>query len=112
MRLATSEQLIETQGLGAALERWLRPAVGFSHPRDVLKDPALNLAEKREVLASWASDASSVREEPSLRWLLGTPEPVPLVEIREALTKLDLWEVAASSSPPREIRHPSNICFT
>jgi hypothetical protein len=89
----------------------LRPAVGFSHPRDVLKDPALTLAEKREVLASWASDASSVREEPSQRWLLGTPEPVPLAEVREALAKLDLWE-ASGAVPPRQLSHPSNICFT
>ena len=96
MRLATSEQLLETQGLGAALQRWLRPAVGFGHPSDVLKDPMQDLAEKRAVLASWASDASSVREEPSLRWLLGTPEPVPLAEVREALAKLDLWEAAQS----------------
>jgi hypothetical protein len=100
MRLATSEHQFEMQGLGAALERWLRPAVGFSHPSDVLKDPGLTLAEKREVLASWASDASSVREEPTLRWLLGTAEPVPLAEVREALARLDLWE--ASSPPPRE----------
>jgi len=109
MRLATSENQFETQSLGAALQRWLRPAVGFSRPRDVLKDPALNLAEKREVLASWASDASSVREEPSLRWLLGTPEPVPLVEIREALAKLDLWDSAVAS---RETSPVSSICFT
>jgi len=109
MRLATSKYQIETQNLGAALERWLRPAVGFSHPRDVLKDPGLNLAEKREVLASWASDASSVREEPSLRWLLGTPEPVPLADVREALARVDLWEAAAASTPPRETGRPSNI---
>jgi len=103
MRLATSEHLIETQGLGAALERWLRPAVGFGHPRDVLKDPFLDLSEKRAILASWASDASSVRDEPSLRWLLGAPEPVPLADIREALARLDLWEAslaAPSGSPP------------
>ena len=108
MRLATSEHQFETQNLGAALERWLRPAVGFSHPRDVIKDPGLSLAEKREVLASWASDASSVREEPHLRWLLGTPEPVPLAEVREALAKLDLWE-AIASLPPRD--GPPNFCL-
>lgn len=110
MRLATSEHQFETHNLGAALERWLRPAVGFSHPRDVLKDPGLTLAEKREVLASWASDASSVRDEPGLRWLLGTPEPVPLADVREALAKLDLWELAASSPPPDSARG-SNIRF-
>ncbi|MES2897471.1 MAG: hypothetical protein V4759_15705 [Pseudomonadota bacterium] len=91
MRLATSEQLIQHQGLGAALERWLRPAVGFGHPRDVLKDPLLDPAEKRAVLSSWASDASSVQDQPTLRWLLGTPEPVPLSDIREALERLDRW---------------------
>ena len=89
MQLATSEQNLEWRGLAAARERWLRPAVGFNHPRDVLKDPFLDDTEKRAVLSSWASDASSVREQPSLRWLLGTPEPVPLVEIREALARLD-----------------------
>lgn len=99
MRLATSEHIFESQGLGAARERWLRPAVGFNHPRDVLKDPLLDLAEKRAILASWASDASSVREEPSLRWLLGTPEPVPLAEIREALARVDRWEGGSPEGP-------------
>ncbi|HEV2364454.1 MAG TPA: hypothetical protein VGS12_09700 [Caulobacteraceae bacterium] len=98
MRLTTSEHQLETQGLGAALERWLRPAVGFDHPSDVLKDPMLDLAEKRAILASWASDASSVREEPSLRWLLGTPEPVPLADVREAIAKVDAWEARSRRS--------------
>lgn len=91
MRLATSEQVIHQQGLGAALERWLRPAVGFAHPRDVLKDPLLDRDEKRAVLSSWASDASAVQDQPTLRWLLGTPEPVPLEDVREALARLDRW---------------------
>lgn len=94
MRLATSEQLIHQQGLGRGLERWLRPAVGFTHPRDVLKDPLLDPDEKRAVLASWASDASAVQDQPNQRWLLGTVEPVPLADIREALERLDRWECA------------------
>jgi hypothetical protein len=98
MRLATSEQQIEFQGLGAALERWLRPAVGFTHPRDVLKDPNLDLPDKRAILSSWASDASAVQDEPKLRWLLGTAEPVPLDDIREALARLDRWEGADSGA--------------
>jgi hypothetical protein len=96
MRLATSEKLFETQGLSAALERWLRPAVGFEHPMDVLKDPILTASEKRAVLASWASDASSVRDEPTLRWLLGTAEPVPLAAVREAMSRLDAGELGLS----------------
>ena len=92
MRMATSEQVIAEQGLGAALERWLRPAVGFGRPRDVLKDPMLDLAEKRAVLSSWASDASAVQDQPTMRWLLGTPEPVPRWEVREALDRLDRLE--------------------
>ena len=95
MLLATTEQQIQgLGGLGPALERWLRPAVGFSHPRDVLKDPHLDRDEKRAVLASWASDASAVQDQPTLRWLLGTPEPVPLAEVREALARLDRWDGA------------------
>jgi hypothetical protein len=96
MRLATSEEMIHRHGLGAALARCLRPAVGFGHPRDVLKDPDLDLPEKRAVLSSWASDASAVTDEPTLRWLLGTPEPVPLADVREALARLDRWEAGTA----------------
>jgi hypothetical protein len=100
MRLATSEPAIEFQGLGAALERWLRPGIGFNHPRDVLKDPLLDPTEKRAVLSSWASDASAVQDEPTLRWLLGTVEPVPLADVREALQRLDRWEEAGRVELP------------
>jgi hypothetical protein len=95
MRLATSERLIWRQGLGAPhslkvmRERGVRPAVGFSDPLDVLKDPHLTASQKREILSSWASDASAVQDEPRLRWLLGTPEPVPLDDVHEALSRLE-----------------------
>lgn len=95
MRLATSEGLIWRQGLSAShslkamLDRGVRPAVGFSDPLDVLKDPHLTTNQKREILCSWASDASAVQDEPSLRWLLGTPEPVRLDEVRAAIARLD-----------------------
>jgi hypothetical protein len=94
MRLATSERNFQQTDLATALERWLRPAVGFNHPREVLKDPFLDVWEKRAVLSSWASDASAVEDEPRLRWLLGTPEPVPLEDVREALQRLDRWQDA------------------
>jgi hypothetical protein len=95
MRLATTEPSIRLSGSAAvhslrtARERGVRPGVGFLHPTDVLKDPHLTIAEKRQVLSSWASDASAVTDEPWMRWLLGTPEPVPLADVRESLLRLD-----------------------
>ncbi|MEW5686073.1 MAG: hypothetical protein AB1942_14225 [Pseudomonadota bacterium] len=94
MLLATTEEQIYQYQLRDALQRCLRPAVGFSHPRDVLKDPDLEQSEKRAILASWASDASAVQDQPTLRWLLGTPEPVALTDIRDALERLDRWDGA------------------
>lgn len=98
MRLATSEQNFELWesrvpcSLRTAVERGVRPAVGFLNPDDVLKDPHLTIQDKREILSSWASDASAVQDEPSLRWLLGTIEPVPLDEVCAALKRLDAIE--------------------
>jgi len=71
------------------LEMGVRPGVGFIDPLDALKDPHLTTAEKREILSSWASDASAVEDEPTLRWLIGTPEPVRLDDVRDALARLD-----------------------
>jgi hypothetical protein len=104
MRLATSERLFWRQHPGAPhnlkvmRERGVRPAVGFTDPLDVLKDPHLTTSQKREILSSWASDASAVQDEPSLRWLLGTPEPVPLAEVRTALARLERPRGAGASS--------------
>lgn len=97
-RLATTEQIFDLQGgrapysLRTALERGVRPAVGFQNPDDVVKDPHLTYRDKREILSSWASDASAVQDEPRLRWLLGTVEPVPLDEVCAALKRLDAIE--------------------
>jgi hypothetical protein len=98
MRLATSEKIFDQQAvwppysLRTALERGVRPAVGFQNPEDVVKDPHLMFHDKREILSSWASDASAVQDEPRLRWLLGTVEPVPLDEVLAALRRLDAME--------------------
>ncbi len=45
----------------------LHPGSAFDHPRDVLADATLSRAEKRAILASWASDAAAVTSCPSLR---------------------------------------------
>jgi hypothetical protein len=71
-----------------------RPAVGFLHPLEVVKDAELDTGAKREILAAWASDASAVEDRPTQRWLLGTHAPVPLTEVLAALKRLDAMSVA------------------
>jgi hypothetical protein len=83
------------KGLNEALQRLLRPAIGFQDPFDVLKDPDIDLAEKRAILSSWASDACAVEGRPTLRWFLGTDAPVPLADVLEALGRLDRLEARA-----------------
>lgn len=41
----------------------------YTHPDDVANDPKLTLAEKREILASWSSDARAIENAPALRQL-------------------------------------------
>jgi hypothetical protein len=70
------------------LDQFLHPAKAFESPSQVVNDPDMTLAEKRAVLASWASDACAVEAAPELR----EPSPgktVKFDEIMEALGKLD-----------------------
>jgi hypothetical protein len=62
----------------------LHPGTTFEHPRNVVSHPGLSLAEKRAVLASWASDASAIASCPSLRAPEGLKAPV--VNKRRTLT--------------------------
>jgi len=61
----------------------------FSHPSEVVADPNLSLAEKRAILASWASDASAIASCPALRSPDGLKALVHIDEILEALRALD-----------------------
>jgi len=61
----------------------------FALPHQVVEDPSLNLAEKRAILAEWASDRSAVESRPTLRWLAGTTFPVTFSSIIEARQELD-----------------------
>ena len=90
--LNTVEVMPPFNGLAGAFERLLRPSVGFQHPAEVLKDPLLDVAEKRAILSSWASDGCAVEGRPTLRWLLGSEAPVPVGEVLAALTRLDSLE--------------------
>jgi hypothetical protein len=67
----------------------LHPGSVFDHPKDVLADPGLSRAEKRAILASWASDAAAVAPYPSLRAVPGARSVVSIDDILEALSSLD-----------------------
>jgi hypothetical protein len=58
----------------------------------------LTTAEKRAILASWASDASAIASCPSIRSPAGLKNPVSIDEILEALCELD----GGPRNPPGE----------
>jgi len=71
-----------------------------SQPDGILEDPDLTTAEKREILASWASDARAVVDAPALRQLDdGTLFDIDT--ILNALKQLDGEPVARLSPRPR-----------
>ena len=77
-------------------EALARPAEVFGHPRDVVTNPHLSRAEKRAILASWASDACAVEAAPALRMLPGGKEPVLFDDIMDALRAVDAEELEAA----------------
>lgn len=102
----------------ASFEAWqslVAPGDVFRHPREVLAHPLLSRADKRAILASWASDASALENAPALRCLAGCrAEPVPVDTVLAALGTLDRGPPSASTahsgSPtwPRRPRRASN----
>src|SRR3569623_1455836 len=71
------------------------------HPREMLADQTLTLAEKRSILASWASDAAAVTSCPALRSVPGHRQPVSIVDILEALSALDGGPESPGGKPAR-----------
>jgi hypothetical protein len=67
----------------------LHPGTAYAHPRHVVADPTISLAEKRAILASWASDAAAVPSNPALRTLPGSYRKVTIDEVLTALSELD-----------------------
>jgi len=67
----------------------LHPGAVFEHPKDVLHHTSLTSAEKRAILASWASDATAIASFPSMRSPAGLKKPVSIDEILEARCDLD-----------------------
>jgi hypothetical protein len=97
---------------------WLvTPAAAFNHPDEVLSHSGLTVAEKRAILASWASDAHAVEDMPWLRQL-ECGARISLSEVLSALRSLDAEEMNASPraaqaepsilparAPPSALRH-------
>lgn len=83
------------------LEALLHPARAFEHPMKVVNDPDLTLAEKRAILAAWASDACAVEAAPALRRPPGSARPVEFDDVMDALRMLDRQ---ASGKPPPHYR--------
>ena len=69
----------------------------FTDPDDVLSDPGLSLAERRAILADWASDARAVEGCPPLRQIECGAQ-IPVAEILAALKRLDAEERRAPRS--------------
>jgi len=67
----------------------LHPGTAFDDPKEVVCHTGLTLAEKRAILASWASDASAIASCPSMRSPTGLMKPISIDEILDALCGLD-----------------------
>ena len=84
MRLTTARE-----GNVLDINYLLHPGTTFDQPNDVVAHPELSIAEKRAILASWASDAAAIASCPALRAPEGLKKPVTIDAILEALQALD-----------------------
>ena len=93
MRPTTADCILDYRAL-------LHPGTRFEHPEEVVRHAGLTTAEKRAILASWASDASAITSCPSLRSPAGLKNPVCIDEILEALCQLDSGSRSPSGGKP------------
>ena len=87
----------------------LHPSSVYDHPRDVVTDPTISIAEKRAILSSWASDAASVASNPLLRELPGSRRTVTIDEILEALSALDHGPKGPPGGKPARTKSAARI---
>jgi hypothetical protein len=87
----------------------LHPGTALDHPRDVVGHPELSLAEKRAILASWASDAAAVASCPALRAPEGLKKPVSIDEILDALFALDTGPRNPPGGKPQRLRSVTRL---
>jgi len=79
------------------IEALLHPSRAFRHPLDVVRDADMTFAEKRSVLASWASDACAIESNPALR-ASATGNVVNYDDIIDALQSLDAGQSVDAST--------------
>jgi len=77
-----------------------QPVSRFLHPFEVARHPTLEPEVKRAILASWASDRSSVRDQPALRHPPGVSEPFEVDDVFAALRALDDPDIALQDHHP------------
>ena len=73
------------------------------HPAQVARDPCLTTAQKREILADWASDRRAAPNDPELR-LSATGALAAIDDIMSALKQLDAPTIAVRPFRPRSLR--------
>jgi hypothetical protein len=91
------------------LDAILHPGSVYDHPRDVVADKTLSTAEKRAILASWASDAAAVASNPAFRELPGSNRMVTIDEVLEALSALDYGPKGPPGGKPSRLRSTSRV---
>jgi hypothetical protein len=87
----------------ACPEPLLSVTAALMHPDDVMSNLQLTRAQKRELLASWASDARAVRDLPALRQL-DNGAIVRVDDVLRALRALDDDDVRIGRHAPAWIR--------
>ncbi len=97
-------QAHETHLLHEAPEKSPDAAKNFFHPDEVVEDLLLTRTEKREILASWASDLHAVPDAPALRQL-ENGAVIRLDAILTALQSLDDETSDAGPTTMMTIRH-------
>lgn len=70
--------------------------IGYNHPREIVRDPALAPSRKKKLLAYWGSDVHAVAGAPALRCVRGVT--VTIDDIQVAMNTLD-EEIDAAAMP-------------
>lgn len=66
-----------------------QPFSRFLHPFDVAHHPSLEPEVKRAILATWASDRFTVKDQPAMRKPPGAKRAVPIDDVLAAMRSLD-----------------------